>query len=205
MSRYVTPLPGLLAEACEQVANRAAALDPAAAEHLAPLDGRWLKFELEGLGIELWIGAEDARLRVLAEAEHEDLEADTTVRGSPGALLAMAVPDLGGAGGVQIEGDARLAQAFQQAMKRIDPDLEQGLTDVFGPLLGPQMFRIVREVTEFGRHAARTGSNQFSHWFREESDLVPTPGEWRAFSDGVDELREAVDRFENKVRRRLDA
>lgn len=203
MSRYVTPLPGLLAEACEQVANRAAALDPAAAEHLAPLDGRWLKFELEGLGIELWIGAEDARLRVLAEPD-DGLEADTTVRGRPGALLAMAVPELGGSGGVHIEGDARLAQTFQQAMKRIDPDLEQGLTDVFGPLLGPQMFRVAGEAVDFGRHAARTGSDQFTHWFREESDLVPTPDEWRAFSAGVDELREAVDRFEGKVRRRLD-
>ena len=144
-------------------------------------------------------------MRVLAEPGDPDLEADTTVRGSPGALIAMAVPDLGGHGGVHIEGDARLAQQFQQAMKRIDPDLEQGLTDLFGPLFGPQMFRVVRELTDFGRHAARTGADQFSHWFREESNLVPTPDEWRAFSDGVDELREAVDRFEGKVRRRLDA
>ncbi|NKI35887.1 hypothetical protein HFP89_12005 [Wenzhouxiangella sp. XN79A] len=205
MSRYRTPLPGLLADACEQIANRAAALDPAAADHLAPLDGRWLKFELEGLEIDLWIGAEDDRLRVLSEQDDPDLEADTTVRGSPGALLAMALPALGGPGGVHIEGDARLAQQFQQAMKRIDPDLEQGLSDLFGPLLGPQMFRVVRELTEFGRHAARAGADQFTHWFRDESDLVPTPDEWRAFSDGVDELREAVDRFEGKVRRSLDA
>lgn len=205
MGRYVTPLPGLLAEVAEQVANRAAGLDPAAAEHLAPLEGRWLKFELEGLEVDLWIGAEDERLRVLAEPDDEALEPDTTVRGSPGALLAMAVPDLGGSGGVHIEGDARLAQKFQQAMKRIDPDLEQGLTDLFGPLIGPQMYRVVREATQFGRQAARTGADQFTHWFRQESDLVPTPDEWRAFSDGVDDLREAVDRFEGKVRRRRDA
>ena len=88
MARYVTPLPALLARACEQVANRAAVLDPAAADHLAPLVGHWLKFELEGLGIDLWIGAEGDRLRVLAEPEHPDLQADTTVSGTPGALLA---------------------------------------------------------------------------------------------------------------------
>ena len=205
MARYRTPLPGLLADTFEEIANRAAALDPAASEHLAPLDGRWLKFELEGLGIDLWIGAEADRLRVLSEPEDAERAADTTVRGSPGALLAMAVPELGGSGGVHIEGDARLAQKFQQAMKRIDPDLEQGLSDVFGPLIGPQIHRIVREFTAFGRHAASTGVDQFTHWFREESALVPTPDEWRAFSDGVDDLREAVDRFDGKVRRRLDA
>lgn len=205
MSRYRTPLPGLLADTCEQIANRAVALDPSAGEHLAPLVDRWLKFELEGLDIDLWIGAEDGRLRILSEPEDDAIEPDTRVRGTPGALLAMAVPQLGGSGGVHIEGDARLAQQFQQAMKRIDPDLEEGLSDVFGPLLGPQMMRVVREATEFGRQAASAGADQFTHWFREESDLVPTPEEWRRFSDGVDELREAVDRFEGKVRRRLDA
>ncbi|MBY6205227.1 SCP2 sterol-binding domain-containing protein [Halomonas denitrificans] len=205
MSRYVTPLPALLARACELVANRAAALDPAAAEHLAPLAGHWLRFELDGLGIDLWVGAEGERLRVLAEPEDPDLEADTMVSGTPGALLAMAVPDLSGPGGVRIEGDARLAQKFQQAMTRIDPDLEQGLADAFGPLLGPQMYRVVRETVDFGGHAARSGGHQFAHWLREESDLVPPPADWRAFRDGVDELREAVDRFAGRVRRRLDA
>lgn len=209
MSRYVTPLPGLLADACERIANRAAALDPAAAEHLAPIAGRWLKFELEGLGIELWIGAEQDRMIVRAEQDDHSLEPDTLVRGTPGALLAMAVPELGGnargAGGVHIEGDARLAQQFQQAMKRIDPDVEQGLADVFGPLIGPQIYRVVREAADFGQHAARTGGDQFAHWLREESELVPSPDEWRTFSDGVDELREAVDRFAGKLRRRLDS
>lgn len=205
MSRYLTPLPGLLAMTCEEVANRAAALDPAAAEHLAPLDGRWLKFELDGLNIDLWIGAEGDRLRVLSEPDDPACEPDTRVRGTPGALLAMAVPELRGPGGVHIEGDAGLAQRFQQAMNRIDPDLERGLSDVLGPLLGPQAYRLAREAVAFGGHAARTGADQFSHWLREESELVPRPDEWRAFSDGVDELREAVDRIEARVRRSLDA
>lgn len=213
MSRYVTPLPGLLADTCERIANRATALDPAAVDHLAPLAGRWLKFELEGLGIDLWIGAEQDRMIVRAEQDDDALEPDTRVRGTPGALLAMAVPELSGSshgtargvGGVHIEGDARLAQQFQQAMKRIDPDVEQGLADVFGPLIGPQVYRVVREATGFGQHAARTGGDQFAHWLREESELLPSPDEWRAFSDGVDELREAVDRFSGKLRRRLDS
>lgn len=208
MSRYLTPFPGLLADTCERIANRAAALDPAASEHLAPLTGRWLKFELEGLGIDLWIGAEQDRMIVRAEQEPgvdgESFEPDTRVRGTPGALLAMAVPELSGPGGVHIEGDARLAQQFQQAMNRIDPDLEQGLADVFGPLIGPQVYRVVREAASFGRDTARAGGDQFTHWLREESDLVPSPAEWRGFSEGVDELREAVDRFAGKVRRRLD-
>ncbi|MDX1625627.1 MAG: SCP2 sterol-binding domain-containing protein [Wenzhouxiangellaceae bacterium] len=205
MSRYVTPLPGMLASTIEGVVARAVNLDTSAADALKPLEGRWLKFEVEGLGIDLWIGAEGARLRVLAEPEDEGIEADTVVRGNPGALLSMAVPAFSGPASVHIEGDATLAQKFQRAMARIDPDVEKGLTDVLGPLLGPQLYRVLVEATGFGREAVRAGEDQVARWLRDESELVPRPGEWAEFSDGVDRLRDAVDRLERRARRRLDA
>lgn len=196
--RYVTPLPGMLATVIEFVLNRAAALDERAGTLLAPLDGRWLKFELQGLDIDLWISAEGPSFRVLAEVE-EDTEADTSVTGTPGALIGMALPGDGG-GSVRIEGDARLAQRFQAALAELDPDIERALSEYFGQLLGPQMYRVFREATRFGRDTARGASDQVSRWLREESDLVPRPGEWHEFSDGVDRLREAVDRFDRKIR-----
>lgn len=201
MNRYLTPLPGVMATAAEHVVNRAVALDDDAARVLRPLEGRWLKFEFEGLALDLWVSAEDGRVRILAEPD-EDQTADTTIGGTPGALLAMAIPEFSGPGGVRIEGDARLAQQFQQAMKALDPDVEKGLTDYFGALLGPQMYRLLMDVTGFGRHAARTGGEQAAHWLRDESDLVPSPEEWESFSSGVDRLREAVDRFESRLKRK---
>mgnify|MGYP001361467117 CR=1 FL=1 len=92
MSRYMTPLPGMLAAAIEFVLGQAASLDPDPAAKLEPLEGRWLKFALEGLQIDLWLSAEGERFRVLAEPEEESLEADTEISGSPGGLLAMAFP-----------------------------------------------------------------------------------------------------------------
>lgn len=202
MSRYVTPLPGMLAGAIEFVLGQTSSLDADAAAKLQPLEGRWLKFALEGLQIDLWLSAEGERFRVLAEPEEETLEPDTEISGSPGALLAMALPGFGASSGVRIEGDARLAQKFQQAVKALDPDIEKGLIDYFGELLGPQMYRITSEALKFAGQTASTSGDQVSRWLREESRFVPDPDEWREFRDGVDGLREAVDRLESRVRRR---
>lgn len=202
MARYVTPLPGMLAAAIEFVLAQAASLDADPAAKLEPLEGRWLKFALEGLQIDLWLSAEGERFRVLAEPEDDALEPDTEISGAPGALLAMALPAFGTSSGVRIEGDAQLAQKFQQAVKALDPDLEKGLVDYFGELLGPQMYRIATEALNFAGQTATTGGDQVSRWLREESRFVPDPDEWREFRDGVDGLREAVDRLESRVRRR---
>ena len=202
MSRYVTPLPGMMAAAIEFVLARAASLDDDPATKLRPLSGRWLKFVLQGLEIDLWLTADGERVRVLAEPEEQDLAPDTEIAGSPGALLAMALPGFGSSSGVRIEGDARLAQQFQQAVKALDPDLEKGLTDYFGDLLGPQLYRVVAEALDFARDTTTIGGDQVSRWLREESRFVPAPGEWQEFRDGVDRLREAVDRLESRVRRR---
>ncbi|MDT8408235.1 MAG: SCP2 sterol-binding domain-containing protein [Wenzhouxiangellaceae bacterium] len=201
MGRYMTPLPGVMAAAIEFVVRRAVALDENSAEIIKPLDGRWMKFELEGLNIDLWLGGQNGELRVLAEPESEDIEPDTTISGSPGALLAMAIPELSTPGGVRIAGDAHLTRQFQQVMKSLDPDIEKALTEYFGELFGPQIYRMLREAAEASRKASATAADQVTHWFKNESDLVPSSTEWREFSDGVDRFRDAVDRLENRVRR----
>lgn len=200
MSRYLTPLPGLLAAAVEFALRRAASRDPDAGAGIARLEGRHLCFELTGLGIDLWFTAADGEMRVRAEAPGDT--ADTTITGSPLALLSLAVPDAGGPGtAVQIRGDAQLAQDFQKFFRRLDPDWEAAFSEYLGPVLGPQAF----DAMQRGRHAARdsvtTAGDQLAHWLRDESGLVPGRGEWDRFAREVDALREAADRLEGRLRR----
>lgn len=213
MSRYLTPLPGWLAQAIEQTLNRALELDEQGADRLKPLNGKWLKFELSGLQIDLWFSASEDGWQVLAEPPSSEAEddtgedqqtqaADTVIQGTPGALMGMAIPELDGPGSVKIEGDARLAQKFQQILKSLDPDWEAGISRYLGNMIGPQVYRMLVEASRFGRHAVRTSGEQVSHWLRDESGSVPNPEEWTAWRDQVDELREAVDRLESRDRRR---
>jgi ubiquinone biosynthesis protein UbiJ len=199
VSRYLTPLPALLAFGMEGAINQAIELDASAATRLRALDGKCVKLALTGVGIDLFFAGQVKKLSITAESE---LPVDTTITGSPGALLAMAVPDWRAPGsGVRIEGDAGSAQALEKLFKHLDPDWEVWLARHLGPIMGHQVWRLIRDSAEAGQHGARTAGDQVGRFLREESGLLVTREEVDAFSNEVDELREATDRLEAKLRR----
>ena len=199
MSRYITPLPGLLAAAVERAFNQTLSVDPKAVQKLQPLDQRCVQLALRGLGIDLFFIGRGERLEVVAET---DLPPDTVIRGSPGALLAMAAPDWFGSGSdVRIEGDAGAAQNLEKLLRQLDPDWEGLLVEQLGEVLGHQAWRIIRDGAASGRRLSGVAGDQVAHYLREESGLLVTRDAMQALTRDVDELREAVDRLEVKLRR----
>jgi ubiquinone biosynthesis protein UbiJ len=199
MSRYLTPLPGLLAGTIEGALARALALDDQAAERLGTLEGRCVQLALEGIGIDLFFTGTGAGLSVTAESEARP---DTVIRGTPSALLALAVPDWGASGsGVRIEGDAGTAQSLEKLFRRLDPDWERLMTQRFGDVVGHQLWRMVQDALNIGRRSVDLAGDQLGHFLREESGLLVTAEEVGQFTIEVDELREAVDRLESRLRR----
>lgn len=199
MSRYLTPLPGLLAFGIERAINQAIELDAAAGPRLKALDGRSVKLVLTGLGIDLYFFGEGSKLSVSAERE---VPPDTTITGTPGALLAMSVPEWRAPGsGVTIEGDAGTAQALEKLFRQLDPDWETLLTRHLGEVVGHQLWRLINDAAGLGRHGARTAGDQVARYLREESGLLVTAEEVDAFTREVDELREAVDRLQSRLKR----
>ncbi|MGY6554129.1 MAG: ubiquinone biosynthesis accessory factor UbiJ [Wenzhouxiangella sp.] len=196
----MTPLPGLLATAVGRAVNQAVDADPLGKQRLNSLDGRCIQLALSGLGLDLYFCGEPNRLSVLAET---DLVPDTIIRGSPGALLAMAAPDwFGKHSGVRIEGDAGAAQALEQLLRKLNPDWEGMLTEQLGDVLGHQVWRLLRDSFGESRRLAAVASEQLAHYLREESGLLTTRAEAESFARDIDELREAADRLEVKLRRR---
>jgi ubiquinone biosynthesis accessory factor UbiJ len=199
MSRYLTPLPGLLAFAIERAVNQAIELDQSAAARLKALDGRSVKLALTGLGIDVYFFGEGSKLSVSAERE---VPPDTTITGTPGALLAMSVPEWRAPGsGVKIEGDAGTAQALEKLFRQLDPDWEALFTRHLGEVVGHQLWRLINDAAGLGRHGMRTAGDQVARYLREESGLLVTPEEMDAFTGEVDDLREAVDRLESRLKR----
>ncbi len=199
MSRYITPLPGLLASAIDTALNRAISLDEKAAAQLSSLEGKTVCLELKGLGIDLYFTGSGPRLAIDAES---GIDPDTTITGTPAALLAMAVPDWRAPGsGVQIQGDAGTAQSLEKLMRRLDPDWEALLVEHLGPVWGHQVWRMISDTVSGSRHVASTAADQTARFLREESGLLVTREEVDAFTREVDELREAADRLEARLRR----
>lgn len=199
MTRYLTPLPSLLAGLLDQGFNQAIGLDAGAARRLQPLQGRTVKLALSGLNIDLFFTGDGERLLVTAES---DADPDTTITGSPTALLAMSVPDWQAPGsGVRIEGDAGTAQSLQKLFKQLDPDIEALLTRYLGPVMGHQVWRLMRDAASAGRHGTQVAGEQVSRYLREESGLLVSRDEMSGLTGEIDELREAVDRLEARLRR----
>lgn len=200
MSRYITPLPHLLAGAVEHALGRAIGLDSGSGIRLRPLDGKLVRLELKGVGIDLFFQGQADSVGVTAESSSEP---DATIAGTPVALLAMAVPDWRAAGsGVRVEGDAATAQAFEKLLKQLDPDWEALFVEQLGPVMGHQAWRMLVDAGAGARHLGRTSADQAARFLREESGLLVTREEVDAFIHEVDELREAADRLEARVRRR---
>ena len=200
MSRYLTPLPGLLALAIDTAVNQAIGLDETALTRLKPLNGKLIALNLDGLGIELYFSGSEQQLSVTAE---HDGEPDTRISGSPTALLAMSQPQWRTeSSGVRIEGNAGAAQALEQLFKHIDPDYEALIVRYLGPVLGHQFAGFFRQTQAGSNRLMVQAGEQLAHYLREESGLLVTPDEAATFADQVDDLREAVDRLEARWRRR---
>jgi len=199
MSRYLTPLPGFLAGLIEGAIRRAIGLDEQAAGRLGALDGKCVQLVLEGVGIDLFFAGTGTSLSVTAES---DATPDTIIRGTPSALLGLAVPDWRASGsGVRIEGDAGTAQALEKLFRQLDPDWERLLTDQFGDVVGHQLWRVIQDALQIGKRSASLAGDQIGHYLREESGLLVTASEVERFTTEVDDLREAVDRLESRLRR----
>ena len=202
MPDYRTPLPSILASMLEVAINRILNLDETTPERLKRLEDRLLQLDLEGVGISLFFSFTSDRVGVDIDSEYEP---DTTISGSPIALFAMAVPEGAGNWGtpdsrVTITGDATLARDLEKLFSRLDPDWEATLSRLFGDVLGHQFAAGIRSGAEQVKEAAENAGEMISEFLqRAEGPLVQAP-DIQAFSDAVDETRDAVDRLEARLR-----
>jgi ubiquinone biosynthesis protein UbiJ len=201
-SNYRTPLPGVFAGLLEAAINRLLATDQNSAQRLQRLDGRVVELQLQSLGIALFFTFTPHRVRVGLDAARE---ADTVISGSPPALFAMAMPDQDDAWGrpgsrVRISGDATLARDIERLFSRLDLDWEAELSRWLGDVIGYQVAAGARGALEQLRAAAADFEEMTGEQLRRAGGMLAQQADIRAFSDAVDELRDATSRLEAKLR-----
>ena len=207
MPDFKTPLPPLLADTLETALNECVRLDSGskARQRVEQLDGRAVALCLEGLEIVLVFKSATQRISVHAHPrrDFDGTSVDTTITGTPSALLAMAIPDWGQSGsGVRIEGDASSAQALEQLMRQLDPDWEQLFVERFGAVIGHQLYNGLKGAIKSGRHLGEVGFDQASTFIKEESQWVVDRVNFSEFCTRVDSLQEAIDRLAVNAKRR---
>ena len=169
---------------------------------------RGLLAELEGRSLEIRLVATPVRIRlaasrdVLAVGPAGEAPADAVIEGTPLSFLRLASG--GGAksiraGGMEVEGDAEVAEGFRRLLDAARPDLEEELSKLTGDAAAHHAARFVREAADFGRRAGDILARNVSEYLSEESRDVPARIEVEEFLEAVDRLREAVDRIEART------
>ncbi len=187
--------------ALERACNRVLRLDPDALPRLQPLAGKVLAVQITGVDLTLYLLPTPESVHLLAR--HEGAP-DVTLRGTPGALARLATAggrETPAAHGVQIEGESELAIAFQEFLRSVDIDWEEQLASVTGDVVAHQVGNLFRGLSQWSGRAMEALRLDVTEYLQEESRHLPSATEMEIFLSGVDELREACDRLEARVRR----
>ena len=208
----------MLTATLENVLNRGLPRSPRAQQLCAELAGRTIAVAISGsnqrilvesTGLSLKLrsvtAASPAFTRPDATIGGESLSPtrpDATITGGPFSLLALSGPAPEAVlqrGDVRIDGDAELAQKFRELALLLRPDLEEELSLVVGDVPAHQLGRFARAAFGWTRKAALTTVRNAAEYLgHERRDLVPR-SEADQFLQGVDTLREDVDRLAARI------
>jgi ubiquinone biosynthesis protein UbiJ len=169
---------------------------------------RALLAELQGRSMELRFAATPLRVRLAAESDAltvrpaGDEAADAVIEGTPLSFLRLASADAAKsirAGGMEVKGDAEVAEGFRRLLEASRPDLEEELSRFTGDAPAHYAARFAREALDFGQRAGDILARNVAEYLTEESRDLPVRLEAEEFVEGVDRLRESVDRLEARI------
>jgi ubiquinone biosynthesis protein UbiJ len=163
------------------------------------LAGRVLIVELTDLGWTFQIIFSIDRLHVRGRGE---LPPDTRLVGSTvafGAAAAQrfkALPE-----GIEVHGDAEVAQSFTRLLGEADIDWEEALARRIGDFPAHQVGRLTRGVGAWSRRVVGTLTADVSEYLQEEARYLPSRSEVEEFLGEVDTLRNDCDRLDARLKR----
>lgn len=132
-------------------------------------------------------------------------EADTTLRGTPGALARLGLGDEGFGtvftGEVQIDGDLELGQRFKRILDNTQFDWEEALSRLVGDTAAHRAGRVSREGSAWAERAKAELSRNTGEFLQEELRVLPTRAELDGWLQAVDTVRDDCARLEARIAR----
>jgi ubiquinone biosynthesis accessory factor UbiJ len=194
--------PDLLVGALEIALNRYLRLEPAVLAECGRLSGRCIALSFDGPGWTFFIEPDAQGVRVAAQRA---AEADVTVRGPLTLLLRLAWRTAQGAGGVpqglQVAGDTELLARFNRLLAQVGFDPEELLAKYLGDAAGHRVHEGLQKIFGWGRSTAQTLGLDTAEYLREETRDLARAADVADWMSGVDDLRDAVERFEARLAR----
>ncbi len=211
-------LSGLAYASLETAFNHYLGLDPVASARMAELHGKVITFELIGTGQTLYMipgpgqltsrdgltSREPGMARAMQVLSLYEGEPDCTLRGTPLALAAMSrgtqsSSDSLFSGDVAISGDTQLAHQFGKILGAMDVDWEEQLSRYTGDMIAHELGNLARTALHWGRRSLNTLGQDLQEYLQAELRMLPEQPEIEQFLQGVDRVRDDVERLEIRL------
>lgn len=172
---------------------------PRARQLLSLLEGKRMRVVARHTPWELSLQVEQGRARLVRDAPPD---ADVTLSGTPLSMLALLREDPAEVirrGDVSLTGDGEAGSRFQELALLLRPELEEGLSRMIGDVPAWGVGSLLRRALDFGRSAVATQGTNIGEYLAHEKRLLVPRAEARQYIEGVDALREQVDRLAARV------
>ncbi|RYG65195.1 hypothetical protein EON77_18815 [bacterium] len=183
----------------EALLNRQVGGSPRARDLLGQLAGRSLVVDVRPGLLEIEIRSDGSALRL---SRNPQTAPDARMAGTPLALLGLAGASPENSvrsGAVDISGDAEIADRFRELLKLVRPEMVEELARLVGPAPASALSGLLGGAGAWLRTAGDTALRNVGEYVTHERGDVVSRAEGRAFLEGVDRLREDVDRLAARI------
>ncbi len=184
----------------EQAINQHIDMDPQARRQMAQLHGRVIALEVLGLGHTIYLVPGQEMVQLYASYEGEP---DCLLQGSPMTIARLRSPIAEGAGaipqGMQVEGDAELAELFCRILRQVEIDWEAHLAQYTGSLIAGEVGRALNFAGYWRDHIIDTLKQETQGLLQHEASVLPTGHDIAGFAAEVGQLAERLERLQQRV------
>ncbi|RTZ66863.1 MAG: Sterol-binding domain protein [Aquificaceae bacterium] len=193
-------LPVAILASIETSLNAWLALDGETLDKFADMQGKVICLHISGLELDLYFLPDKQNIAVMGNYAGEP---DTTITGSPMALIRLGVAKNSGKtlldSDASIAGDTHLGAEFSRILSEVDIDWEELLSKLVGDVVAHQAGQVTSTGFEWLQESLEAIKLNTSEYISEEVKLTPAEAEINHYLDQVDELRMGVDRLEARI------
>lgn len=192
----------LVNKVLSQMGNRYLDLDANSHARLDQLEAKTLCINISDWDLDLYCSVENGRLKLyFAQQQDFDARLSGTAKAMLGLGLSTRKEDKFFSQEVKLSGQMAIGQQFQALFQELDIDWEEHLSAVVGDHLAHPIFM---QLTGFKNWLLNTGDNlrqDVGEYLREESLQLPYQDEVDEFRQQVSQLRDDVERLDQRIKR----
>ena len=192
--------PALLCAALEVAINRMLQQEASAREQCARLEGRALALTASDLDLRFVIEMVHGGVRVSGD---DEVPVEVSARAPAARLLTLAMQTMDGRSGIpkglEIDGDPELLQRFARILARAGFDPEEVAARLFGDVIAYRLAQGARGFVAWGRRSIDSLSYSAAEYLREETEDLARADDVEDWLQGVEELRDGIDRLEARL------